>query len=317
MTTTYNLCTDERALAERMAKILLESPAAQSEIDALEGRVFLDDTLQGWTPNSLRQAASTSGGLSIQEDFECPPDDGSVSIGDQASRGIIVLGYYRAQPRQIVLFPEAIRLVADLPEFTPLGSDPDLLFRSVLFHEIGHWLTLHPSRHSARVERCLVPPSEEAETLTEILSWLTFAQADQTGVSGVRNLLQCQNLKRSRGPLWQYQVYPFWLFATGLVTNREQLVGAHTPAISNEGWKYLTEWSAGADAMPLRAPAIRNIQSRLFPKPETWIPLLPGFDDPPEELVKRTATLAEYWSEPLIIAPSPAGEEDLLDALDI
>ena len=297
MTRPYTLSSNDLDLAELMAGFHLDGKTAGAEIEALRGNILLDDSVQGWSGTALKSAASTPGGLRIDEDFECPPSDEPVDIGNQAFNRIIVLGYYRRHPRQIVLFPEAIRLVANLPDFVAAGIDFDLLFQSVLLHEIGHWLTLIPGCHHSRIARCQSPPNEEAETLTELLNWLALTGANEEGNSQARRLLKCQHFKRNRGPVWQYQVYPFWLAASGIVTKLDQLSGCHKANLQPQALEWLKRWMTRAEEFPDHQVAIKALRSAIFPRSEAFQSFLPCFRFSAAGLSDRITDLLSYWTD--------------------
>jgi hypothetical protein len=298
-------------MAGEMANTHLPPELASEEICALDGNVWLDDSLQGWTSVSLAKAAHDRK-LKINEDS---PD----LIGNQAQNGIIALGYYRSAPREIVLFRRAIQLVAELPEFSNAGIDASLLFKSVLFHEIGHWLTLIPSLHNSRIQRIGKSfPSEEAESLTELLNWLFLSQSTAVGDAESRRLLQFQYFKRNCGPVWQYQVYPFWLVATGLVTSQAQLEGLEPGRLSVEAHDYLTDWFRGCSEEPARGAAARNVSNSSFPTTADFHHLLPGFEKSCFNLYERIRQLTKSWPNGEIVDSSKDhGGTDLFDVLDI
>lgn len=317
MITKLNLDPENHALATQMASTHLIPKIAQEEISELKENIFLDDSLQGWTSETLRKAASVPGNLRILEDFEPTNGNPAIVTGNQTTNRTIILGYYRSNPRRIVLFPQAIELVAALPKFEPLRNDGDLLFRSVLLHEVGHWLTLHPERHQARINRCSSLFNEEAETVTELLNWLTFATPKLNKVGESKRLLQCQYLKRSFGPSWEYQVYPFWLFATGLANSRGHLDGSISATDKNEAREYLASWLRSPSDLPSRAPVVRCIHSDKFPMPESWRALLPVFANPSGELLRKLDDHFEYWSHPASVITHSDLENRLPDILDI
>lgn len=311
MRTPYLFSIEDQRLAAEMANTHLSPKLAPEEVRALDGNVWLDDSQQGWTSASLAKAARGRN-LKINEDS---PD----LVGSQAQNGIITLGYYRSAPREIVLFPRAIQQVAELPEFKNAGIDASLLFKSVLLHEIGHWLTLIPSLHKSRIQRIGNSfPSEEAESLTELLNWLFLSHSTKAGDAESRRLLECQYFKRTRGPVWQYQVYPFWLVATGLVTSQAQLEGLEPGRLSAEAHDYLTDWFRGCNEEPARGAAARNVSNSSFPTTAAFHHLLPGFEKSCFNLEERIRTLTTMWPNGEIVDLSEDhGGTDLFAVLDI
>lgn len=294
-----------------MASVHLEPLAAASEIKELTDRIFLDDSLQGWTPATLHKSASKPGALRIREDIECPPGNQPIDLGNAASGGFIVLGYYRAHPRQIILFPAAIRMVAALPDFASLNNDHELLFHSVLLHEIGHWLTLHPQTHRARIGRCQ-PPSGEAETLTEILNWITLTQAVRDGTPGSKQLLRCQHLKRSRGPTWQYQAYPLWLMAGGHITEPSRQLPGIDPGDLSRGYRWLAGWLEADEPEPSYGTTCAHIKGTTFPGTSKLRSWLPYFSNPDPELAVHIDRVLDAWQK-----IEGDARPDLLNASDI
>lgn len=317
MNRPYRLTPEDLPFVEQMANTHLASRSASQEISAMNGCIWLDDSLQGWKPETLAKAAS-DGRLSIGEDFEDAVGQQLPPNGIQGTRNWIILGCYRHHPREIVLFPKAIELVAGLPEFQKAGIDSKLLFKSVLFHEIGHWLTLVPGLHPSRIQRVRQScPSEEAESLTELLNWLALSYAAEAGNADARRLLQCQFYKRNRGPVWQYQVYPFWLVASGLVTSHMQLEGREPATLGTEACKLLESWLLGDGEYPASSPTARYLMNSVFPNPESIGHLLPGLGKPPSMVTARIGELMMKWSSLLKIPLIQPGEDDPLDVLDI
>lgn len=218
---------------EELVAIAKPGRSLESARRELHERVFLDTSLQGWTPESLREAAEKDE-LEISRDLEADFPDPVVSgsspgFDHLSSRRCILLGYYCPEPRHIVLFPSAIRLVAEVK-----GIAGNVLKRVVLVHELAHWFTLGNGEQrlgyrsdggSAFWEREHLKPSEYAETLAELVSWLVF------NGGGVKNAMEaeahrkCQYRLNDPAPHYAYQLYRFWLVASGMATTMDDLKG--------------------------------------------------------------------------------------------
>jgi hypothetical protein len=66
---------------------------------------------------------------------------------------------------------------------------------------------------------------ELAETLAELISWFGFSFHARRDPGIARKLLRCQFLTNSPGPGYEYQLYWFWLFFSGLAEHSEQVTG--------------------------------------------------------------------------------------------
>jgi len=306
----HTLTDKEQEFARRMSALLLDLVPTD-----VPDKVTLNPSLQGWNSKSLKAASN----LNIREDIELPAS-GSPQVDNLASCGVLLLGYYRATPREIVLFPEAMRLVVELDAYQKADISYELLFRSVLLHEVGHWITLHPRNHKARIGRCVSPPNDEAESLTETLNWISLVLAAREGVSGSLELLRCQYFKRSRGPVWQYQIYPFWLAASGLVSCKQQLSAAPLLEPNSKTLDWFRNWFAGNEELPFghgrQANTLDAMRDGIFTRSEKIREFLPFFDSYSPEIENRIAQLFEKWDEEWKILPL-VPDRDLHAIVDI
>ena len=225
-----------------ITKLGLSLQEARSQ---LHERVLLDPSFQGWTTESFRDQEK----IEILRDFEYDPNG-------LAARGIILLGYYRrdtrSKSRWIVLFPNAIRLVSER-----MGLDEDVLTRVVLVHELAHWFTLDetPNRFGgmesglwpnefARPNK-LAMPSEYAETLAELVSWLVFNTQAAKDMSDNTEHLRQQYLLNESAPHHAYQLYWFWLVAAGVARELNDLRDECVESINVPGVEDLRKWIRG------------------------------------------------------------------------
>lgn len=234
---------DDKDLRYLSALIAITTPelSLQDARSQLHESVLLDPSFQGWTTESFRDQEK----IEILRDFEDDPNS-------LATRGIILLGYYcrdpRSKSRWIVLFPNAIRLVSER-----MGLAEDVLTRVVLVHELAHWFTLDgiPNRFGG-LESGLWPnesakPSEFAETLAELVSWLIFNTEAAENMTDAMEHLRQQYLLNESAPHHSYQLYWFWLVAAGVARELNDLRGERVELANLPGNEHLHRWIGGGD----------------------------------------------------------------------
>lgn len=207
--------------------------AADLAFAELLENVWVDPSLQGWSAEAFNASDETEpvkiGDLILPEMGEDRPWDGAA---DKEER-VLFLGLYYGSPRQIILFPNAIELVACSKRFherypLPLQRRIDLLTKVVLIHESVHWFTLDPEKHKTRWNLQGEHPvqfTELVETLAELISWLAFSSHAKHEPKVARELLLVQYLSNDPACGYEYQLYWCWLVFSGLAEEREQLQG--------------------------------------------------------------------------------------------
>lgn len=282
------------------------SQSDDPEIALLLDNVWLDPSLQGWTTDSFN-AADEEGSVQIQDSIELDPG-GSQLWENAACGGILFLGLYIGEPRRIIIFPNAIELVANSKRFR--GAYPgaprsivDQLTKVVLIHEVVHWLTLHPKKHLARWELRREDPTqftELAETLAELVSWLTFSLHAKHDLSLARTLLRTHYLIKGPACSYPYQLYWFWLVLSGLADSLDHLRGVELQDLDfcrfHGRPEAIAIW-AGADQRwhdPDSADLLNRIAKSAIGLPDEMPSMLPGFESPAAGTEKRMRTL---WTE--------------------
>lgn len=241
--------------------------------------MLLDPSLQGWTRETFRS----------QEQIEILRDIEDRDLGGLSSRQkpAILLGYYQHDPRCIVLFPNAIQLVAERK-----GWAVDVLTRVVLIHELAHWFTLDGTRNRfGGTETGLWPnestkPSEYAETLAELVSWLVFNTVAAENMPDAREHLRQQYLLNDPSTHYSYQLYWFWLVAAGVARGLNDLRGECAGLANSPGTKHLHKWIRGGGFHgDLLTPGCRSeFLKNLCAGKEL---LIEGFNNPYRELHDR------------------------------
>ena len=222
---------------EGLIAITTPNLSLQDARKELHERVFLDPSFQGWTLESFRDHEP----IEILRDYEDDPNK-------LATNRQILLGYYRPDPRSIVLFPNAIRLVSERK-----GLAVDVLTRVVLVHELAHWFTLDgTSNRFGGMESGLWPnepakPSEYAETLAELVSWLVFNTEAAKNMTDAKEHLRQQYLLNDPAPHYTYQLYWFWLVAAGVARGVDDLRGESAGLSDLPGAEHLHKWIRGGN----------------------------------------------------------------------
>jgi hypothetical protein len=241
-----------------------EAHPTDEEVKDLRGNVFLDYSFQGWTAKLI-----DAGEVLIKDDI-ISDLNGERPWDDAERQGILYLGLYCTAPRKIILFPNAIKLVAGSKRFKgECSGAPEsvesLLTKVVLIHEIAHWFTLVPNKHDTRLALAQPARRDLAETFAELLSWVTFNLHYAGSPKLAAALLRVQYLTNDPAGGYEYQLYWFWLVLTGLGSERKFLQGSHCPEIHSDDFKErleaISKW-ASSDEIDPRILLIRIAKSR-------------------------------------------------------
>ena len=272
--------------------------------------IWLDPSLQGWTKKELQEGEAKIGDEIYPDDVLDParPDARPWDDNKSKGKGVVFLGLYFANPRRIVLFPNAIKAVAGRQEFLDASGGcirraSDTLTRKVLVHELGHWFTLDPDSRKQAARLALPKPGygagnparlgnegeycnfhETAESLANLCSWFAFQHLASTDEKSARELMRTMFLTYNSAASYEYQLYWFWLVFGGIADCPRKLDGGAFLDLNLESLscriERLSAWAAGDSAEPDALP--RQLVMDKFDPGILKTNCLPGFTAPLE-----------------------------------